>query len=168
MMNVKMTPAKTNFVGMAISEFGENAVLSKEQVLDFRKKHDLGWPSWFVRSPFKVGRGMYKLPSIDGALEIENVVSTAIVIPEESNMVSLATNSTAAMKTEEVSMASNVIEFPKNETESYVPSRVGNYVKFGHYGDVKTIKKSGQFYPVFITGLSGNGKTMMIEQVHAD
>ena len=168
MMNVKMTPAKTNFVGMAITEYGENAVLSKEQVLDFRKKHDLGWPSWFVRSPYKVGRGMYKLPSIDGVLEIENAVSTATEISEESNMVSLATNSTAAMKTEEVSMASNVIEFPKNVTESYVPVKVSNYVKFGHYGDVKTIKKSGQFYPVFITGLSGNGKTMMIEQVHAD
>ena len=68
----------------------------------------------------------------------------------------------------EVSLATNVIEFPKNVTESYVPAKVGNYVKFGHYGDVKTIKKSGQFYPVFITGLSGNGKTMMIEQVHAD
>ena len=168
MMNVKMTPAKTNFVGMAITEYGENAVLSKEQVLDFRKKHDLGWPSWFVRSPYKVGRGMYKLPSIDGVLEIENAVSTATEISEESNMVSLATNSSAAMKTEEVSMASNVIEFPKNVTESYVPAKVSNYVKFGHYGDVKTIKKSGKFYPVFITGLSGNGKTMMIEQVHAD
>ena len=168
MMNVKMTHSKTKFVGMAITEYGENAVLSKEQVLDFRKKHDLGWPSWFVRSPYKVGRGMYKLPSIDGVLEIENAVSTATEISEESNMVSLATNSTAAMKTEEVSMASNVIEFPKNVTESYVPARVSEYVKFGHYGDVKIIKKSGKFYPVFITGLSGNGKTMMIEQVHAD
>jgi len=132
------------------------------------RRNDLGWPSWFVRSPYKVGRGMYKLPSIDGVLEIENAVSTATEISEESNMVSLATNSSAAMKTEEVSMASNVIEFPKNVTESYVPAKVSNYVKFGHYGDVKTIKKSGQFYPVFITGLSGNGKTMMIEQVHAD
>ena len=70
-------------------------------------------------------------------------------------------------KTKEVSLASNVIEFPKNVTESYVPARVGNYVKFGHYGDVKTIKKSGQFYPVFITGLSGNGKTFMVEQACA-
>jgi len=65
-------------------------------------------------------------------------------------------------------MATNVIEFPNTDKESYVPSRVKEYVKFGHYGDVKTIKKSGQFYPVFITGLSGNGKTMMIEQVHAE
>ncbi|MAG48159.1 porphyrin biosynthesis protein [Candidatus Woesearchaeota archaeon] len=63
---------------------------------------------------------------------------------------------------------SNVIEFPKTETESYVPSKVNGYVKFGHYNDIKTIAKSGQFYPIFITGLSGNGKTMMIEQVHAE
>jgi len=63
-------------------------------------------------------------------------------------------------------MVSNVIEFPK--TESYVPAKVGGYVKFGHYNDVKTIKKAGSFYPIFITGLSGNGKTMMIEQIHAE
>ena len=45
---------------------------------------------------------------------------------------------------------------------------MNGYVKFGHYNDIKTIAKSGQFYPIFITGLSGNGKTMMIEQVHAE
>ena len=169
MMNVNMTPAKKNFVKLAQTEFGEGGVLSRSDVFKLSKEtHNIGWPSWFLRSPFKVGKGMFKLPSIDGVLENENVVSTATEISEESNMVSLATNSTAAMKTEEISMASNVIEFPKNVTESYVPAKVSNYVKFGHYNDVKTIKKSGKFYPVFITGLSGNGKTMMIEQVHAE
>ncbi len=169
MMNVNMTPAKKNFVKLAQTEFGEGGVLSRSDVFKLSKEtHNIGWPSWFLRSPFKVGKGMFKLPSIDGVLENENVVSTATEISEKSNMVSLATNSTAAMKTEEVSMASNVIEFPKNVSESYVPSRVSEYVKFGHYNDVKTIKKSGKFYPVFITGLSGNGKTMMIEQVHAE
>ena len=154
-MNVKMTPAKTNFVGMAISEYGENAVLFKEQVNKIVTENKIGWPSWFTSKKYRVSRGEWKLPSINGTLEIENVASTAIEISEKS-------------KTEEVSLATNVIEFPKNVTESYVPAKVGNYVKFGHYNDVKIIKRSGKFYPIFITGLSGNGKTMMIEQVHAD
>ena len=165
MMNVKMTPARKNFVELAQTEFGEGGILSRSDVFKLSKEtHNIGWPSWFLRSPYKIGKGMFKLPSPDGILDIEDTSE----ISEESSIVSLATNSTAAMKTEEVSMATNVIEFPNTDKESYVPSRVREYVKFGHYGDVKTIKKSGQFYPVFITGLSGNGKTMMIEQVHAE
>ena len=39
---------------------------------------------------------------------------------------------------------------------------------WGHFKDIKQIVKSGLFYPIFVTGLSGNGKTLMIEQVHAD
>ena len=38
------------------------------------------------------------------------------------------------------------------------------YVPFGNFADVKKVIKSGQFYPTFITGLSGNGKTFSIEQ----
>ena len=85
-----------------------------------------------------------------------------------SSVATLSVASPVVEEKKEVLLASNVIEFPKNVTETYVPTKVSNYVKFGHYNDVKTIKKSGLFYPVFITGLSGNGKTMMIEQVHAD
>ena len=109
-------------------------------------------PSFIWKSGNKIRRGVFRIPEI-GANVADAKVAFVPMATEEKK---------------EVALATNVIEFPKNETESYVPSKVGNYVKFGHYGDVKTIKKSEQFYPVFITGLSGNGKTMMIEQVHAD
>ena len=164
MMNVNMTPARKKFVEVAQAEFGEGGVLSKQQVTDIKEKYSLGWPSWFVRSPFKVDRGMYRLPTIDGSLDVATVQSPTNT--EDANMASLATN-VAAARIETAEMVSNVVEFPMN-TESYVPAKVNGYVKFGHYADVKTIKKSGQFYPIFITGLSGNGKTMMIEQVHAE
>ena len=167
MMNVNMTPARKNFVEMAQSEFGEGAILSKTDVREFKEKHNLGWPSWFVRSPFKVDRGMYKLPTMDGNLEVEASTIPVETTVAENTTVSLATHATAA-RVESAEMVTNVIEFPKNASESYVPSKVDGYVKFGHYNDVKTIKKSGNFYPIFITGLSGNGKTMMIEQVHAE
>jgi len=168
MMNVNMTPAKKKFVELAQAEFGEGGVLSKEDVLKFRKKHDLGWPSWFVRSPYKVARGMYKLPTMDGNLDIDvSIPAVSESVVAEDVTVSLATHATAA-RVESAEMVTNVIEFPKNASESYVPSKVDGYVKFGHYSDVKTIKKSGNFYPIFITGLSGNGKTMMIEQIHAE
>ena len=48
-----------------------------------------------------------------------------------------------------------------------IPESVKEYVPFGHFRDLKLIVRSGLFFPVFITGLSGNGKTMMVEQVCA-
>lgn len=49
----------------------------------------------------------------------------------------------------------------------YVPARDDTYVAWGFFKDVEMIIKSEMFYPTFITGLSGNGKTMMVEQACA-
>ena len=51
--------------------------------------------------------------------------------------------------------------------ESLVPSKDANYVPFGNYADVKKIIQSKIFYPSFITGMSGNGKTFGVEQACA-
>ena len=56
----------------------------------------------------------------------------------------------------------------KSMNESLIPDKFDGFVEWGHYKDVTRIIKSGIFYPIFITGLSGNGKTLMIEQIHAD
>ena len=151
----------SKLIGFKKSLYGEEAVISKKQVQDVTSDHDLGLPSWFTRSPYTVNRGMYKLPNLDGNLDIE--VST---IPTKSSSKSIVAFAKPEKK-ETPEMVSNVIEFPKN-TESYVPEKVNGYVKFGHYGDVKIIKKAGSFYPVFITGLSGNGKTMGVTQACAE
>ena len=45
-------------------------------------------------------------------------------------------------------------------TGNIVPKKDPIFVSFGNYPDIKSIVKSNRFYPVFITGLSGNGKTM--------
>lgn len=52
-------------------------------------------------------------------------------------------------------------------TDVYVPPKDSVYVRWGYFKDVESIIKSGMFYPVFITGLSGNGKTTMVEQACA-
>jgi MoxR-like ATPase len=49
-----------------------------------------------------------------------------------------------------------------------VPSKEATFVSFGNYKDIKNIVKSGIFYPTFITGLSGNGKTLNIIQSCAE
>ncbi len=149
-----LTDKRTEIVKGLEKVFPDREVTMK-QLMEWAESEGLSKyaPSFIWKSENKVRRGVFRIPEINGNVATDAKVAFVPMATEEKK---------------EVALATNVIEFPKNETESYVPTKVGNYVKFGHYGDVKTIKKSGQFYPVFITGLSGNGKTMMIEQVHAE
>ena len=51
--------------------------------------------------------------------------------------------------------------------QNLIPQKDDTFIQFGNFSDVKKIVKSNLFYPVFITGLSGNGKTLCVEQVCA-
>jgi len=51
--------------------------------------------------------------------------------------------------------------------QNLVPEKDDTFVKFGNFADVKKIIQSRLFYPTFITGLSGNGKTFSVEQACA-
>jgi len=51
--------------------------------------------------------------------------------------------------------------------ENFIPSKDATFVSFGNFSDVKKIISSRQYYPIFITGLSGNGKTFGVEQACA-
>ena len=48
--------------------------------------------------------------------------------------------------------------------QNLIPAKDDTFVPFGSFSDIKKIVKSGLFYPTFITGLSGNGKTFSVEQ----
>lgn len=58
-------------------------------------------------------------------------------------------------------------EQPTLEIKSMIPSKDPNYVPFGNHKDIDAIVKSGLFYPTYITGPTGNGKSTMVEQVCA-
>ena len=51
--------------------------------------------------------------------------------------------------------------------QNLIPTKDDTFVKFGNFGDIKKIIESRVFYPTFITGLSGNGKTFSVEQACA-
>ena len=63
--------------------------------------------------------------------------------------------------------AAPAVAVAAKEEQNLVPSKDPNYVPFGNFSDVKKIIQSGIFYPTFITGLSGNGKTFSVEQACA-
>jgi len=151
----KVTEKRQQIIESLLRDFPDGEA-SRKQLMEWAAKCGLSKyaPSFIWGSENSVRRGIFRIPTISETGELVTY-SKPMVKPVE-------TVSTEAPR------ISNVIEFPKNETESYVPAKAAEYVKFGHFNDVKTIAKSGQFYPIFITGLSGNGKTMMIEQVHAE
>jgi len=55
----------------------------------------------------------------------------------------------------------------KSSIVNLVPKKDPQYVAWGHFKDIKSILESKIFYPIFVTGLSGNGKTSMIREVCA-
>ena len=58
----------------------------------------------------------------------------------------------------------NPISTIESVKQNLIPDKDDTFVSFGNFTDVKKVVQSGIFYPVFITGLSGNGKTFSIEQ----
>ncbi|AHB80544.1 porphyrin biosynthesis [Synechococcus phage ACG-2014h] len=74
---------------------------------------------------------------------------------------------TVAEKLEQQYQAPAAIAVTARGDQNLIPSKDDNYVPFGNFSDVKKIIQSGIFYPTFITGLSGNGKTFSVEQACA-
>lgn len=142
-----------SFVVACEKIFGAKAVVSRDDITRIVNESGAPYPYWLVtKSEYRFGRGQYKVPASG-----EKVVKQEIIEQEEE----LAT----------VDMA-QVLSFrqPKliDESDSCVPEKFPDYVPFGFFKDLRNIINSKQFYPVFVTGLSGNGKTLMVEQVCAE
>ena len=117
-------------------------------------------PVWVRRNEsLKAGRGLWNIkPLLDGeTIDAPTPAAPAPVTP--------APAAEAAPTVPTVASAPVSTEFTNT---TLVPSKMGTYVKWGHHDDVETILKSGHFAPIFVTGLSGNGKTTMIEQACAN
>ena len=98
-------------------------------------------PNWLKTDEYKVSRGLYKLPLNDTETKTQKVDT---------------------QKTE--SKAAYIVS---SLTDNVVPNKDKDFVSFGNFSDVKNVITSKKFYPVFITGLSGNGKTLAVTQACA-
>jgi MoxR-like ATPase len=129
-------------------------IVSVKELNEYCLNKKNGIPSfpYFILRERKVARGQYNILP-------KHVGSVTPVAPKQTAEVPAA-----AMVAQVVQLAT---KRASNVTESFVPDRNETYVPFGFYADLRDIIKSRIFYPIYITGLSGNGKTMMIEQVCA-
>ena len=156
MLNTK----QQEFVDYAVEKFGtaELTVAElKEANAHFGCKYA---PQWLIKNAdYKVGKSTFRLPTE------ANMVSTASTMKKEAVPETEKVLTTKAPETATVSEAAYVVS---SLTGDIVPKKDPVFVSFGNYPDVKSIIKSKMFYPVFITGLSGNGKTMGVTQACAE
>ena len=128
--------------------------LTRSEINDFVKSGKIKNPSWLKQDQYKVARGVYTLP-IDG-----NDISSQV----KEEILSELPKTEKAPVTETVSQAAFIVS---SLTGDIVPTKDPVFVPWGYFKDIKSIVSSKQFYPIFITGLSGNGKTMNVSQACA-
>lgn len=119
------------------------------------------------------GKTEFSRPEIINAARSINA-NPNIVLNDNSHKVrrgvySLEPHTAPTIVAQAVSNEAMMLSQPKLKVdiENLVPERDGTFVPFGFFTDLKTIIESNSFYPVFVTGLSGNGKTTMVEQACA-
>ena len=142
MLNAK----QKEFVDYAFSKFNKK-VLTIAELKEANKKFGCKYaPQWLIKNKdYKVDKSTFKLP-IEGDVKPQKEKKQEVV---------------SEIKSEAAYIVSSL-------TGNIVPAKDPIFVSFGSYPDIKSIVKSGKFYPVFITGLSGNDKTMGVTQACAE
>ena len=148
---------RENLIQALQSQDNGTGVFTRKQIIETAKSIGLGFPAWLVngKPEVKVDRGVYNLTSMFGGQ-----VANAQPIEPATQQVPLAVVETQPKELVQAQLRVDV--------ENLVPEKDATFVPFGFYKDLKKVLSSSMFYPIFISGLSGNGKTTMVEQVCAN
>lgn len=143
----KMTSIETQMRDAFVSSFGD-VEFKRSEFIKFAvnngfEEKDAAY--FLYKKANKVSRGVYSM-SLTASAPTAKVIS----------MKPKAPTTPAASKVQSVS-----------SEEVYIPAKLPEFVKWGYFADVKKIIESKMFFPMYVAGLSGNGKTMMIEQACA-
>jgi hypothetical protein len=154
---MKFNKNATAFIVACDKLFGPGAIVTRDGIAEVVKESGAPYPYWLVTNKehrSNMGRGRYKVP----VLQEDNTIPQYREEAEEMTV--------------NLQAQAQVLQFkqPKliDESDVAIPIKYPDYVPFGFFKDLRNIIKTGKFYPVFITGLSGNGKTLMVEQVCAE
>ena len=164
---MSFTSKQMAFIGAA-RVYDENVVaidlnsVNKTDLQNIADSAGLKFPHWITRvSDYKAGRGLWTVPVNNFALKPgEGLVDSTIEGSEPVKNFAIKPVPAAPV---------TVIEMTKGGTSTVenIPVKDNLFVPFGNFSDVHSILKSEMFYPIFVTGLSGNGKTFMVEQACA-
>lgn len=157
------------FVSLCVKE-GFTSPLSRSQIKALRAKYGCPMPSWLMKDDSRrCGHGRYSCAELVAACAARNGAYAAAGARHARG---LEANADAAPAVQPVMQARTVAPAAVAVTAAtldgnFIPSKLLTYVPYGNYKDVEAIVKSKRWYPTMVTGLSGNGKTTMIEQVCA-
>jgi len=145
------TDKREKFISIA-SATGKS-IFTLQDIKDLCAENDIKLPQWYLKDmDFRAGRGLYKVPSNNAS--VVNMAAAQVLQMKKSEPVVSSGNRIANIVTD-------------LETENLVPKTYSNYVPFGNFDDLLSVVQSKLFFPIFITGQSGNGKTMSVEQACA-
>jgi MoxR-like ATPase len=162
---ITLNTKQKEFVDAATKMFNKST-LNNDELLKVSKSLGMNFkPQWLVRNPdLRIGRGEYKMP-VDGLPSSEQIKETDDLVLSDTKKnkkkVPEEINNVAETKKEAAYVISSL-------EGNIVPSKDSGFVSFGNHPDVRNIIKSNKFYPIFITGLSGNGKTFSVIQACAE
>ena len=141
---------KVAFLTEAAKRFGDT--VTRQQLVTLS---DEGFKRqfWIESDEYRVGRGKYKLPLTEFGVNMAGVSAQVIEMPTKMEKVEVK--------------KSKIQSVARIEEGAIVPKVNSLYVPFGFFNNMKSIIKSERYYPVFVSGLSGNGKTLMVEQACA-
>jgi hypothetical protein len=116
-----------------------------------------------VLAPGKTEAGLYDMCAVLEPLGIH--IASSNPTPVKRQVRGNVAFKMIGQKTEEA--AKPALAVTEGNYQAYIPEVDPMYVPFGHFNDIKNLIKSGIFYPFYVAGLSGNGKTFMVEQACA-
>lgn len=169
MRQLRIDERKIAFLRAVKEVYGDEVnTITREQMTNLKKSHGISDPTWLWQSDtYKVGKGIYRIP--DELLTImrsqpTNGKGTPMAAPSLIAIDDATKEAVQDVGTHNYGI--NDLKFDDNFA-AFVPPEDPLYVPFGNYYDVATITDSGKFFPYWIFGLSGNGKTLSVEQAHA-
>ena len=113
-------------------------------------------PSFVWKKEYRVDRGLFKIPN-ETELKTETLNVPLEVIAAEA----------AVAKVESVPDTTTNLMMT-TDIDNMVPAKFEGFVSWGYFKEIKSIIKSKMFYPIFVTGLSGNGKTLNVQEACAE
>ena len=148
----------------AIDQYGAGSIISEESAKKVLKTIGRAIGLGHLRqSGMLLESGEYQLPA---SVESKTIATVKTFKPK-TKKVSKSVLTPAPVVEPVVEEAVVSLMATNIEMQNLVPSEFEGFVPWGHFATIKKIVQSGMFYPVFVTGLSGNGKTLMVEQIHA-
>lgn len=149
---------RENLVARLQEQDNGTGVFTRRQIIDTAESLGLGFPAWLVngRKDLKVDRGVYNLTAMFGGQAVAPVAQPTIPAAQPIEVVETKNPEFVVQAKLQV------------EVDNLVPNKDETFVPFGFYKDLKKVLQGNLFYPIFISGLSGNGKTTMVEQVCAN